>query len=608
MTDWNKLKVVELRAELKSRGLPQTGLKPVLVSRLAAAENGDGSESETTVQGDATKLDTASPDNPSPVLSTTDHPAEPSTSQSIPEPLAPATVPADIPPVIEEEFEESRAPQDHFVQPASNKDTSEASLPRVAPEEVLGDLQKRKRRSQSPIPSTQDVAHKRARQGDAEMQEVITTAADSAWVEQHNAVEASEINAEARAVAPADEGVKLEPTIVDTSIEEVRVADVSAPTEAEFPAKAEQDSKVTYEDSPSLPRDSRFRDLFSGQAIEDPSSRDSEMHDVEEERTVSPAIHPATTALYIRDLMRPLNPTQLKSHLATLATPPGQEVDQDIIIEFFLDPIRTHGFVAVKNISAASRIRSALHEQIWPIERNRKPLWVDFIPLDKLEDWIKAEESSKPGGRSIAKKWEVIYTTNETGQVTAHLQEVSGLPGNHDRNPSTSTSYEAPIPSQPLGILGAPLGPRADLAPKQFTDTDALDRLFRHTEATPKLYFKPVDKAVANLRLDRLERSTSKDYDPRANAGEKNRYTFESEEVVDRGVEVFEGIRPPRGFRGPVFSGGRGPRGGFSGGGGGARGGYRGGYGDSNQNSYRGPGRDNYRGGGSRHYGRDERR
>jgi hypothetical protein len=35
--------VVDLKAELKQRGLAQTGVKAVLVARLAASENEDGS-------------------------------------------------------------------------------------------------------------------------------------------------------------------------------------------------------------------------------------------------------------------------------------------------------------------------------------------------------------------------------------------------------------------------------------------------------------------------------------------------------------------------------------------------------------------------------------
>jgi hypothetical protein len=313
-------------------------------------------------------------------------------------------------------------------------------------------------------------------------------------------------------------------------------------------------------------------------------SHDSAYEEGEPDRVIDPAIHPATSALYIRDLMRPLNQAQLKSHLATLAAPPGQEPDLDVVVSFYLDTIRTHAFVSFTNTSAASRVRSALHDRIWPDEKTRKPLWVDFVPVEKLDEWIE-QEQGQPGGRGVAKKWEVYYDVDEDRHVTAILQESNNLrPAQPIRRPSVPVP-PVQAPQAPRRIENAPSAPRSFNIRGQGlpTNTARLGELFKSTAAKPMLYYQPVSKAVANKRLDNIDAAMSKD----AAAGKRmtgpiNRYTFEDgDKLVDRGPEIFPGIRPPPGQR-PGGGGGRGgpPRdrdggfrdGGFRGRGGG---GYR---------------------------------
>lgn len=608
MTDWNKLKVVDLKAELKKRGLLQTGLKPALVSRLTAADNGDGSESEATVHDDAPKIasspDTISSTQPVPD-SSTGLPTE-DTSAEAPLPVLETTDPITAPEIASSEAVATEAISETLSTQISNEvpqATSEAEahrseLPSVEPQELIEDRQKRKRRSQSPAPPAVDTSRKRQRP-DEEIEgvedEVITTTDDAVWVEKHNGVDPGEVNAASKEVAQDGEGVEPGPTIVDDSKAEVIVEDVTMKNGS--PGQEGEESKQplgnglteTNEDSPSRvrERDSRYKDLFSpptAPALENSKSQDT--MDVDPDRDISPAIHPATAAIYIRDFMRPLNPTQLQNHLVSLATPPNQEVDRSILVDFYLDPIRTHALISFTNISAASRVRSALHGCIWPEERTRKPLWVDFIPLDKVQEWTEKEEATKAGGRAGAKKWEVVYETDEERRVTAYLQEVGAAPV---RTQSISYSETIPTPvSAPALKFTAPSGPRAaDIsAPKSVTDMKTLDELFNSTESKPRLYWLPVDKSLANKRLDGMEDVTSKRYTT-GMGGDINRYTFEDGDVlVDRGPEIFPGIRPPGGHRG-------GPRGGHRGGGG--RGKYqgRGGYGggDSYRGGRRGPDR-----------------
>jgi hypothetical protein len=76
---------------------------------------------------------------------------------------------------------------------------------------------------------------------------------------------------------------------------------------------------------------------------------------------------------------------------------------------------------------------------------------------------------------------------------------------------------------------------------------EKLDQLFKSTAAKPMLYYQPVSKDLANRRLDNIDAAMSKD----AAAGKRmtgpiNRYIFEDgDKLVDRGPEIFPGIRPP---------------------------------------------------------------
>ena len=576
MTDWNKLKVVELKAELKSRGLPQTGLKPALVERLTSAENEERSESEATVQDDTQKP-----------LSSATSPDTVSASQLLSEsnidlPQNLSTQPLTTTDKSDEPVDDSIGilAADDITQPPPSQttdaveslqtDVHHSELPSLEPLELLEDRQKRKRRSQSPAPSATEASRKRPRSdevdsGDAE---VVTTSEDAAWVDP------AQLDAESKVAARDGEGVEPGPIIVDVVKEDVVVEDVPMKEEAESSNKSYLEEPL--EDSPSRPRDSRFKGLFSAPkgpaiptALEQSKSRESqEPPDAEADRIISPAVHPATAALYIRDFMRPLNPTQLQNHLATLATPPGCDVDPDVIVDFYLDPIRTHAFICFTNISAASRVRSALHGCIWPEERTRKPLWVDFIPVDKVQEWTEKEESSKAGGRSAAKKWEVVYEIDEDRHVTPYLQEV----GNITFRPQPVRQQSMPLSAGGTGsttTFKPPTGPRAAqvMTSKSVTNTKALDELFKSTTTKPILYWLPVDKSLVDKRLDNMDHSTSKAY-TRGQGGEINRYTFEDGSLlVDRGPEIFPGIRPPGGHRrGPhaVFRGGAG-RGGYQG-------------------------------------------
>ncbi len=433
----------------------------------------------------------------------------------------------------------------------------------VGTEEVLEDSRKRKRRSQSPPPSSLDTQKRlKADKGrprvelpeDSTMQGGVSDdQVDRITVPMANPSQDSGEQVDGPAegsVTPKQNGI--EETSAGISKHEAGESTQSKPEET--PIK------------PS-PSDTRFKDLFTAPFKSDPPPQKPPYPDTED-RAIGRAIHPATSALYIRELMRPLKPENVKDHLAALATPPDAPVDASMVTEFFLDSIRTHCLVGFANISAASRVRSGLHDRIWPNERDRRPLFVDFVPEEKLRKWIEVEQTVPSGRGQPQKRWEVVYEDEDT-EVKAYLQEVGSSSGG-------LRATQPAIANAGQGVQGAPSGPRikdSELRPSQRRPDNAkgfqaLDDLFKSTNAKPKLYYQPVPKAAADRRLEKLAAGRGG-----GRNDEMRRYTFEDDALVDRAPEF--------GNRGRGYGGRGGFPGSYRGRGGGYRGdGYRGG-GDS---------------------------
>lgn len=613
MTDWSKLKVPELKAELKSRGLPQNGLKAALVARLddeavqTTHADVDASIESNTVDNSPRDEEAAALSQPqaeangAPKPSVEAAPQDKITDDLRTAPETEQAVPAqtEILPVSQEQ----------------NKDDDVAfDLPPVDIQQFSQDIESRKRRSLTPPPADSDAPRKRQRQEaelpatdvEGKQDEIMTSQGDAQWEKGHNNVGSTVINVESEKI-PKDGGAEEGATDVDDVRNEV-VPDQVAPGHGEHPVETRDDSADTnmedrLKDRPSTVGDpiedheTRHRERNTrspsppfNRLSEDPRvGRDYDMPDAEQERSVAPAIHPATSALYIRNFQRPLNRTELKDYITTLATAPGQSPDPDVICDFFLDSICTHAFISFTNTSAASRVRSELHDRIWPDERTRQPLWTDFIPYDRVGEWIETEIASS-AARS-GKKWEVIYDMDEDRNVTASLHETGAVPAQLRKQ---SSSNMPPTPTfGRLGVAGAPSGPKADIRRRddglRFDDQrnvetgheygsfdrphdgyppvapDDADMIF--TKSSPPVSFIPVAKSLAERRLDNIHTLYARDAESDFRAkSEAHRYTFEGETLVDRGPEIFPGIRPPPGVRrrglprGLLARGGRAPR------------------------------------------------
>ncbi|KAH7117827.1 SAP domain-containing protein [Dendryphion nanum] len=431
--------------------------------------------------------------------------------------------------------------------PERSADTS-MEVSRMNSEEMEADSKKRKRRSQSPDLSIQEIKSKKPRSSE-----------DAVLLK-----EDQDIVMDQRPPGP-DKILENDGEIEDQKGHETK--------EGETPLDAGVHSQITEKKE----KDARYREAFT-KAIPRTTEPSSSTDPATDDRPIIPALHAATPALYIKDFMRPLRPELLRTHLISLASPPSSSPDSSVLESLYLDPMRTHALVLFTNTTAASRVRSSLNGVKWPSEGQRKELWVDFVPSDKVLSWIQeeedatvAEKESRAAGRPIAaKRFEVIYPESDDGSIRAIFQEVGAhltTPFNPPRGPRSNIEHRRThAPTALSGLQHEET--RKDLG-KSF---QTLDQLFKSTTAKPKLYYLPVSEKISERRLNELHDVTSRDWRPEdkvrgRGAGanrldEKVRFSFGDEErVVEVGEDsnyVGRGGRGGRGRGGGGFRGGRG--------------------------------------------------
>ncbi|KAK6008661.1 hypothetical protein QM012_000564 [Aureobasidium pullulans] len=530
--DYSSLTVAKLKDELKERDIPSTGLKlkKDYIDRLEqhdldqANQQQNAPDTATNIALEATIEDT----------STTNPPSA-----------------ADLPPIAEDkpepiENQEPAEPTQETVADAASSPKPEVKEqpPKAAtPEPVKteepasADGKKRKRRSHSPLIS-EEVVHKKLKQ-------------------------------------EADGPVVHLPTDKDSAKNDISMPDVplEQPDLTLQPMSTSDDLTQPFaNDSSDKPRSTRspnerrFKNLISP-AESDPVQLTPETTDV----AVSPAIHSATRALYIRDLVRPINPAGLRDHLEDIARPPDHSESSDSLVEeCYVDALRTHAFVLFTSISAASRARAGTHARIWPPEPMRKQLWADFFPEERFQEYLEIERASGGSRPSQAKRWELAYNSHDDG---VDVQLVEAGPANHRASTHAGASNAPPIgprgsmsggrrpsfsqgeqrrPSQP--VLASPSRRSSRVVEEVSAPFLELDKLFNFTSTKPKLYWQPVSDDLADDRLDELDRETSRDWDPIADAkrngdslgrglNQLKRYTFEDGDVLVDGGPEFGGGR-----------------------------------------------------------------
>jgi hypothetical protein len=526
--DYNQLTVAKLKDELKERDIPSTGLKlkKDFVDRL---EQHDKDNSDTALPTHATPTDLPTTEDP---LAAKDSPSNtdlpPPVNEDKPEQEDPAEPPQ------ETLLEQAPSPKPDAMDTTSNAATPE---PVKTEDPASADGNKRKRRSPSPLESN-DLVHKKLKQ------EPDGPALPS----------------------PTEGSLENEVSMPDVPLDQpdVTLQPMSTSDDLTQPFTNDSDNKPR---STRSPNERRFKNLVTS-ADSDSIQPVPEPADV----AVSPAIHPATRALYIRHLVRPINPTALRDHLEDIARPPDySDTSASFVEECYVDALRTHAFVLFTSISAASRARASTHARIWPSEPMRKQLWADFFPEERFQEYLDTERASGGSKPSQAKRWELAYNPLDDG---VDVQLVEAGPAVVHRASTHAGAPNAP-PTGPRGSMSSGrrpsfaqseqrrspppvLAPPPRHSPMVVEEASApfleLDKLFNFTSTKPKLYWQPVSDNLADDRLDELDRETSRDWDPRADMKKNGdslgrgldqlkRYTFEDGDVLVDGGPEFGGGR-----------------------------------------------------------------
>lgn len=448
--------------------------------------------------------------------------------------------------------------------PIPERSTTTTTDPsRLNTEELEADTRKRKRRSLTPELSAQEVRAKKPRPSEDAVHGIAPVVDEDTVMDQPPPEEALE--------EPSETQKEISTRVLgEEATKEHQQADSKEPdTDVHIPPPRHSPTPPVRAEIQSKKND-RHHDALKTAS----STPKNEPEDLpEDDRSVSPALHPATPALYIRNFMRPLRPDQLQTHLVSLASPPGTDPDPKVVVRLYIDNIRTHAFVRFATTTAASRVRASLHDTIWPPEGNRKALWVDFVPDTSCARWIDVEEAGHTAEREARKeglpipanKFEVVYLPQEDGSsYKAVFQEVGAGAAafNPPKGPRRGSQQVLPTPT----LQDVPQETR-QTAEQSFK---TLDELFSSTTAKPKLYFLAVSDERADARRQDLKLETSRDWEPEekrkgrgiqaSHLDQKLRFTFDDKDrVVEAGGDFGPWAAPsnfaPRGRGGAGYRG-----------------------------------------------------
>ncbi|KAK9389473.1 hypothetical protein V1515DRAFT_266396 [Lipomyces mesembrius] len=330
--DYSKLKVVELKEELKNRGLSTGGLKKDLIQRLtdadavSAVEPNEPTEEQAIVAEQAAEgepaLDTSEVEPRRPALeSATGEQASAQITDS--EPAATVTKAADSNKVPELELKPE--PEE----PAKDEEVLEQTL--------LTD---------ESVPANETAEHP----AEAEIKQ------DSITTEESNPMEVLDPSTVTKRKASFDTEIE------DSSLKRIKNESRYAEREPEPSGTAEPTKEAIKVDEKLVPVDRNPKTPMEK--------------------------YRATKSVYMQNFSRPLNIPSLKIHLETLA---GSK-----LVKFWIDSIRTHCYAIFESVEAATKVREDIYGQTFPLEeKGRKKLIAEYIPDSKVDEWIAFEEGDQ---------------------------------------------------------------------------------------------------------------------------------------------------------------------------------------------------------------------
>ncbi|KAJ3209606.1 hypothetical protein HDU67_006051 [Dinochytrium kinnereticum] len=208
--------------------------------------------------------------------------------------------------------------------------------------------------------------------------------------------------------------------------------------------------------------------------------------------------HPPTATILMRNLVRPLNEKALQAKLG----------ESGEVVKFWIDKIKTHCYVTFNSIESAEKAKQSFDGIQYPPETGRI-VSVFFIELSEAEKLIAEYESKAPSRLPRPVPPPATTTLDrkplQASNPTTSASSLSFIGRSNGAGPIKTHAFKA--------ALNGAVASRGETGHGISHDNDTLvmgkpplksvdvDKLFKRTETTPRLYYLPLsDKEVEDKR------------------------------------------------------------------------------------------------------------